>query len=376
MSAVFYNRTDTFVQGSTTLPGEYFTTQEIFDLERERIWLQRWVCVGRSSQAGTPGEYFLANLGTENLIVVRDQTGGLNAFYNVCRHRGTRICVEPMGRFSESIQCPYHAWTYAIDGRLIGAPFMNEVAGFEAGRYGLHSAAAAEWEGFIFVSLSENPTSFAQEFAALIGRFSRFNLPLLHTARAITYDVNANWKLIIQNYSECLHCPTLHPGLARISPFQSGENDLVEGTVLGGYMEIGPKAESLTKSGRICGLPVGDLPASDHKRVYYYTIFPNLLLSMHPDYVMFHRILPQTPNRTAIHCEWMFHSNSFDQAQFEPDDAIDFWDLTNRQDWEICERSQAGISSRAYRPGPYSARESLPAAWDREYLRSLAMPDA
>lgn len=375
MSVIFHSRTDTFVQGSMTLPGEYFTSQEIYDLERERIWLQRWVCVGRSSQADAPGEYFLADLGAENLIVVRDRTGGLNAFYNVCRHRGARICIETNGRVSESIQCPYHAWTYALDGRLIGAPFMNEVAGFEPGAYSLHPAAVAEWEGFIFISLSENPVPFAQEFAALIGRFARFNLPLLRTSRSITYDVNANWKLIIQNYSECLHCPTLHPGLARISPFQSGENDLVEGKALGGYMEISHNAESVTQSGRLCGLPVGDLPASDHKRIYYYTLFPNLLLSIHPDYVMFHRIMPQTPNRTVIHCEWMFNPRSFDQPRFDPDDAVAFWDLTNRQDWEICERSQAGVSSRAYHPGPYSTRESLPAAWDREYLRSLGISD-
>jgi Rieske 2Fe-2S family protein len=371
MATAFYARSATFVQGSTTLPGKFFTSPAIFSQELENIFYRRWICAGRASQLSQPGDYFLVEIGDENLIVTRDKQDRLHAFYNVCRHRGTRLCEETSGRFPGSIQCPYHAWTYALDGQLIGAPLMQEVEGFEKQNFPLHSAAIAEWEGFLFINLSPNPEPLDWYLSPLLGRFTRFNLAQLKPAGRIEYQVNANWKLIFQNYSECLHCPTLHPGLARLSPFQSGENDLYEGPFLGGYMDIIEDADSLTMSGRVCGLPLGDLPVEDQKRVYYYSIYPNMLLSLHPDYVMVHTLWPRSPAQTSIICEWLFHPSSFHQPDFTPHDAINFWDQTNRQDWHICEMSQAGVSSRAYQPGPYSSRESISAAWDREYLRSL-----
>jgi Rieske 2Fe-2S family protein len=124
-------------------------------------------------------------------------------------------------------------------------------------------------------------------------------------------------------------------------------------------------------SGNACALPVGDLSGEDHHRVFYYSIFPNLLLSLHPDYVMVQQLWPQTAERVAIACDWFFHPDAFGRPDFHPEDAIEFWDMTNRQDWHVCELSQRGIASRAYQPGPYSPRESIPAAWDREYLRAL-----
>jgi Rieske 2Fe-2S family protein len=161
----------------------------------------------------------------------------------------------------------------------------------------------------------------------------------------------------------------IHPRLAQLTPHRSGHNDLVEGPFLGGYMVLAEKGGSMTMSGRACALPVGELPEEDLERVYYYSIFPNLLLSLHPDYVMAHRLWPEAPDRTRVVCEWLFHPDARDAPDFRPDDAVEFWDATNREDWHIVELGQAGISSRQYGPGPYSARESLPAAWDREYLR-------
>ncbi len=130
-------------------------------------------------------------------------------------------------------------------------------------------------------------------------------------------------------------------------------------------------AQSLTLSGNACSMPVGELPDEDQRRVYYYSIFPNLLLSLHPDYVMFHTIWPQSPDRSFIHCEWLFHPLASENAGYHPEDGIDFWDMTNRQDWHMCELSQIGVASRAYRPGPYSPREALPAVFDRHYLKVM-----
>jgi len=367
----FVKPAEAYRQGQRTLPGHYYTSPEIYAEELERIFTRRWICGGRAGEIANPGDYVLRTIAGESVIVVRGRDGALRAFYNVCRHRGTRLCEEPRGRFSETIQCPYHAWTYTIDGQLIGAPHMNEVAGFDKREYPLHPVALETWEGLLFLHLSRDPEPFGEAFAPLVGRFSRFNLPRLRSARRIEYDVAANWKLIFQNYSECLHCPVIHPGLAQLTPYTSGENDLLDGPYLGGYMVITREGGSLTLSGRACGAPVGELPAEDVNRVYFYSIFPNLLLSLHPDYVMFHTLWPDGPARTHITCEWLFHTDSFELPGFDPDDAVRFWDETNRQDWHICEQSHAGVSSRAYQPGPYSPREGISAAWDREFLRAI-----
>ena len=367
----FVKATQAYQQGQRTLPGRYYTLAEIYAEERERIFTARWICVGRAAEIPAAGDYLLRTIAGESVIVVRGRDGALRAFYNVCRHRGTRLCEEPRGRFSETIQCPYHAWTYTIDGQLIGAPHMSEVQGFDKRDYPLHAVPLETWEGFVFVNLAGAPEPFAQAFAPVAGRFSRFNLSALRAARRVDYDVAANWKLIFQNYSECLHCPVIHPGLAKLTPYTSGENDLIDGPFLGGYMVITKEGGSLTLSGRACGAPVGRLPAEDLNRVYFCSIFPNLLLSLHPDYVMFHTLWPDGPGRTRITCDWLFHPDSFAAPGFDPDDAVRFWDETNRQDWHICEQSHAGITSRAYVPGPYSTREGIAAAWDREFLQAL-----
>jgi Rieske 2Fe-2S family protein len=235
----------------------------------------------------------------------------------------------------------------------------------------LRAAALAVWDGFLFINLAREPEPFAQAFAPLQDRFSRFHLASLRAARRRDYEVRANWKLLFQNYSECLHCPVIHPALAQLTPYTSGENDLVEGPFLGGYMVLTHAGGSLTLSGRACGSALASLPTEDLDRVYFYSIFPNMLLSLHPDYVMFHTLWPDGRDRTRISCEWLFQPDAFGQPGFDPDDAVRFWDETNRQDWHICELAQAGIASRAYEPGPYSPREGIAAAWDREYLRAM-----
>ncbi|HVH11047.1 MAG TPA: aromatic ring-hydroxylating dioxygenase subunit alpha [Gemmatimonadales bacterium] len=372
--ATFVKATQAYQQGQHTLPQRYYLAPEIFAEEAERIFARRWLCVGRAADLAAPGDYVLRSIAGESIVVVRGQDAIVRAFYNVCRHRGTRLCEAERGHLSETIQCPYHAWTYTLDGALIGAPHMSEVAGFDKRDYPLHPVALAAWEGFLFVNLAPEPEPFAQAFAPLFGRFSRFNLGQLRAADRIAYEVRANWKLVFQNFSECLHCPVIHPGLAKLTPYTSGENDLIDGPYLGGYMVITAPGGSLTSSGRACGPQVGALPEEDHRRVYFYTIFPNLLLSLHPDYVMFHTLWPETPDRTRVMCEWLFHPDAFEQPGFDPQDAVGFWDETNRQDWHVCEQSHRGITSRAYRPGPYSPREGIAAAWDRAFLQAIGHP--
>jgi glycine betaine catabolism A len=388
------------VAGAKTLPQKYFASPEVFAEEQVKIFAKQWLLVGHQSQVAKPGDYLVAEVAGESLIITRDQRSTIRGFYNVCRHRGTRLKEDACGHAS-AIQCPYHAWTYGLDGRLIGAPHMDEVPGFDKADYSLHPVNLGIWEGFIFVNLTnpdsltsilsqrerqkKSPTAGAQVsleewFAPLKGKSSHWNMSILRAAKRVEYDVRANWKLMFENYSECYHCPGVHPTLSKISPYDSAENDLTEGPFLGGFMKIN-QGKSLTMSGNACAVPVGDPPspgsgvagaeAEDRHRVFYYSVFPNMLLSMHPDYVMVHQLWPQSPDRTLILCDWFFHPAAFDRQDFKPEDAIEFWDMTNKQDWHVCELSQQGIASRAYVPGPYSARESIPAAFDKYYLQVM-----
>jgi Rieske 2Fe-2S family protein len=392
--SAFRKTAETFAPGAKTLPQKYFVSPEVFAEEQEKIFSKQWVLVGHQSQLKKSGDFFLATIAGETLIVVRDQKSEVRGFYNVCRHRGTRLKEDTCGHAS-AIQCPYHAWTYGLDGRLIGAPHMDEVPGFDKAEYSLHPLSLALFEGFIFVNLGNSALTAASPaslpsgerkkergyvslerwFAPLNGKFSHWNLSILQSAKRVDYDVRANWKLMFENYSECYHCPGVHPTLSKISPYDSAENDLTEGPFLGGFMTIN-QGKSLTMSGNACALGITDKEEAGEEergtRVFYYSIFPNMLLSMHPEYVMVHQIWPQSPERTLIVCDWFFHPDAFDRKDFRPEDAIEFWDVTNKQDWHVCELSQRGIASRAYQPGPYSSRESIPAAFDREYLRQMS----
>jgi len=383
MITVFRKTAETFAAGAKTLEQIYFVSPEIFAEEQDRIFSKQWVLVGHQSQLAEAGDYFITEVASESVIIVRDKGGEVHGFYNVCRHRGTRLREARNGRLS-AIQCPYHAWTYGLDGRLIGAPHMDQVPGFDKADYSLHAVNLALWEGFIFVNLADAGTRLRSEatarqapgdfislerwFAPLNGKFSHWNMSILRPAKRIEYDVRANWKLMFENYSECYHCPGVHPMLSKVSPYDSAENDLAEGPFLGGFMKIN-KGAGLTMSGKACALPVGEI--ENLEEVFYYSIFPNMLLSLHPEYVMVHQLWPKSPERTLIVCDWLFHPDAFNRSDFKPEDAIEFWHMTNGQDWHVCELSQQGIASRAYEPGPYSPRESIPAAWDEYYLQVM-----
>ena len=315
----FHRTTTSYQQGARTMPREFYTSPDILAEERERIHARSWNCVGRASRLARPGDFVVRSVAGESLIIVRGRDGALRAFFNVCRHRGTRICRESSGQFSETIQCPYHAWTYTTDGRLIGAPHMQEVEGFDKRDFPLHQAAVAEWEGFVFVNVGEAPQPFAEWFAPMLRRLERYNLSGLTVGHSVRYDVKANWKLVFQNYSECLHCPMIHPELSTVLPYQSGANDLVEGPFLGGYMEITAPNQSATLSGRACGRVVADsLGADDRRRAFYYSLMPNLLLSIHPDYVNYYLVTPVDVDRTTVESEWMFHPANEGDPAFNP----------------------------------------------------------
>lgn len=357
--------------GQHTLDRDYFVSPTIFEQEHERIFYRSWLLAGHVSQLEKPGSYFLYELQHESVIVLRDGAGELRAFHNHCRHRGSRLCREAQGTLGSAIVCPYHAWSYGLDGALRNVPAMSEVAGFDVSAYPLHAVALHAWEGFLFVNFDKTPQPFDAALPGLAGRFEHWQLPELRVADRRVYDVDANWKMFVHNFSECYHCPLAHPQLNKLTPFRNSENDLDEGPVLGGPMWMSDREGSMTLGGKRCAPPFQKLTDEERARVYYYTLFPGAFLSFHPDYVMVHRLVPLTIDRTRIVCEWYFHPDAIASPGFDPSPAVDFWDMTNRQDWDLCVNAYHGVVSRAWEAGPYSELESQLAAFDRQYLKAM-----
>ena len=360
--------------GLRTLPGKYYHSQEIYEEELEKIFYKKWMLAGRGEEIPETGDYKLFDIGDESVILTRTKSGDIAANFNVCRHRGTKMCVEAKGHFeSENIQCPYHAWTYGLDGKLIASPMMQSLESFDKEAHHLHQANVHEWGGFIFVNLAQDPISFEDQMGALIEKFKDWKLSELKIAHTIKYELECNWKLILQNYQECYHCPGVHPLLSKLTPFQSAIHDCNEGAVMGGYMKLEPEVKSMTMDGEPAGPPVCNVQGDDMGRVYYYSVFPNMLLTPHPDFVLFHHIMPRDKGAIINTCHWLYHPD----VMADPDhkerlqSAVEFWDLTNREDWTVCEQMQQGTKSRRFTRGTYSGQEDMLYALDQELLRVL-----
>ena len=358
---------DPLPEGATTLPARFYTSERLFERELDLFFRSNWVCAGRAEEMPRRGDYVLREIAGESVILTRsgDADDSIRAFHNVCRHRGTRLCVESHGHFAGAIQCPYHSWTYDLQGRLAGAPHMDGTPGFDKTSFPLHAITTDVWAGFVFVNLSTAADPLADHLAALPDKFAPWRMDRLRRGGREVYEIAANWKLIISNFNECLHCPNLHPALNKLSHYMSGENEPLRPTYMGGRMDLRPGIVTMSMDGSCPRDLLPGLSAVEQRCVYYYAIFPNLFLSLHPDYVMVHRTEPLAPHRTRLTCEWLFAPEELAKPGFDAKDVLEFWDLTNRQDWHVCELSQQGISSSAYVPGPYSSREDLLYAFDR-----------
>ncbi|HWI19519.1 MAG TPA: aromatic ring-hydroxylating dioxygenase subunit alpha [Vicinamibacterales bacterium] len=341
----------------TTLPGRAYTDPAWLALEMERVFARMWLAAARADQLAAPGSFVRRDVAGASVLIVRGADGTLQAFHNVCRHRGTRLCTAEHGTLHGSIQCPYHAWTYGLDGQLLAAPLMDEVEGFARTDYPLRSVACETWDGHVFLNLSDAPDPLATQLGDLPQRFAPWRMQDLRLAHRIEYDIAANWKLVVQNYNECLHCPIIHPLLNQMHHYLGAANVPSTGTYCGGAMGFKAGVETLSTDGKRRRDVLPGLTGVDREQVSYYAIYPNLLLTLHPDYMMTITIWPQDCGRTRLVAEWHFHPDEMAKPGFVFEDAVEFWDRTNREDWAISEQSYLGISSRGYAPGPYSERE-------------------
>lgn len=354
-----------------TLPGHVYTDPAWFEQEMDRIFASMWLAAGRVDDLAAPGAWVRRDVAGASVLIVRRASGTIGAFHNVCRHRGTRLCDEVSGTLHGSIQCPYHAWTYDLEGRLIGAPMMDEVPGFRRDDYPLRAVACDEWDGHVFINLSERPAPLAAQLGDLPARFAPWRMRELQLVHRTTYDVAANWKLIVQNYNECLHCPVIHPLLNRMHHYLGAANAPSTDTYCGGAMGLKEGVETLSADGRRRRAVLPGLTGGERTIVNYYAVYPNLLLTLHPDYMLTVTIWPEAPLQTRLVAEWHFHTDEIARPGFVYEDTVEFWDKTNREDWAISERSQRGIASRGYQPGPYSGRETQLWEFDQFVLRRM-----
>ncbi|HSK95434.1 MAG TPA: aromatic ring-hydroxylating dioxygenase subunit alpha [Euzebyales bacterium] len=341
-----------------TLPGAAYRAPEVLVWEQRVLLAGSWLCVGRADEFA-PGDRRALLAGDQPVIVTRDGQGRLHCLSNVCRHRGHEVL--PVGDSTgTALRCPYHGWVYGLDGGFRGGPRLRATPGFDRTdpSHGLLELHAVEWGGFVFVSATHQPPSFADWVDGLDDLLAAYELGRLRTAISHEYEVAANWKLLVENYHECYHCDEIHPELCRVSAPLSGYDLPPRGAWRGGSMELIDGAETMSLDGHSRGVAMRRLDAARLRDVFYVGVFPNLLISAHPDYVMTHLLRPLAPDRTAVTCSWLFPPEAFAMEGFDPSYAADFWDLTNRQDWAACEGVQRGVGGLGYRQGPFSGDEA------------------
>jgi Rieske 2Fe-2S family protein len=335
---------------STMLPAEAYTSPEILAWERRHFFAASWVCVGRVEAVFADGRRQVATtVGDIGVLLLSEDDGGVAAFANTCRHRGHELLPEGGTSVKRAVVCPYHAWSYDLSGALIAAPGFREVASFDPGAHGLVRLPAEVWHGWVFVNALGGAAPLSSHIGGLDGLVAPYAPSSLVLGATHDYVVAANWKVVTENYHECYHCPLIHPELCQVSPPTSGSNFDLPGVWVGGSMDLRDGAETMSFSGRSDGAPIAGV---DPRTVLYLGLLPNLLLSLHPDYVMTHRMVPLAPDRTQVECAWYFTS-----ADVDPAYAVEFWDTTNRQDWGACESVQRGLSSPHFSPGPLAPNE-------------------
>jgi Rieske 2Fe-2S family protein len=353
-----------------TLPRDAYLSAEQFAREKERILCREWLCAAREEELPAPGDYLVLDVAGESILLVRTREGQLAAHYNVCRHRGAQLVAPadpsdsgrspgPTGSFGSGIKCPYHAWTYALDGALRTAPYLEEGDGLCKAELALFPVAVATWGGFVFINLAgdEARGSLLEQLGGAPERIQRYPLAELRLARRIRYDVAANWKVILENYNECYHCGPVHPELCRVVPAfkQQGGMDL-------DWDRGVPHREgawTFTMSGTTNRRPFAGLNADELVRHKGELMYPNFMLSLSAEHAAAFTLWPHDAGHTTVVCDFLFHPDEMARADFDPSDAIEFWDITNRQDWVICASVQRGMQTRVFRQGFYAPMESL-----------------
>ena len=342
-----------------TLGGNYYTSADVFTTEQEHIFENMWFCAVRSSDLALAGKFKKVQIGRESVLLVRGRDGLLRAFLNVCRHRGAQLCTEAEGEVKRSLRCPYHSWTYGLDGKLMAAPnigILTDDAGapIDRSRFGLVPVALTEWLGYAWVCLSDTPPPFDDvmaEATRTLGdpdAINRYGIGGLDVGHRVVYDVAANWKLIVENFMECYHCSSIHPELVGVVPeFARG---VAAQANIGRGAEFGSQVAGFTIDGAAGFDRLPGITDEQDRRYFAITVKPTVFINLVPDHVIFHRMYPMAADRTVVECDWLYTGEvvGSDHDMYR---SVELFHRVNEQDFAACERTQPAMSSRAYRHG-------------------------
>lgn len=392
-----------------SLAGAFYTSEEVYRRDVERIWQRGWIFAGHSCEVARPGDYFTVEVDRDSIIVIRDDRGQVRGLHNICRHRGTILCDESAGHVGRLV-CPYHQWVYARDGQLLTCRGMHQ--DLDKGQLGLLPVHVEEVAGLIFLSLADAPPDFAPARELIEPLAKPQGIERAKIARAIDYDIEANWKLVWENNRECYHCNANHPQYIKANFDHYNADDTSERirneiaaaverserawaaaglavTHRQSGMTIFPDPEgkvwysanrtplvegfvSETLDGRQVAPLMGDYPAADVGTLRMRTL-PNFWCHASCDHVVTTRLLPAGRERTRARVAWLVAADAVEGRDYRVEDVLPFWQLTSEQDWELCRRAQRGVNTSAYRPGPYSQhKEYNVEAFVRWYLNRLA----
>jgi phenylpropionate dioxygenase-like ring-hydroxylating dioxygenase large terminal subunit len=382
------------------LQREFYTDPQIFDADMQRMLLRHWFCAAHMSDLPAAGDFLLVELGAESVIIVRNRNDEIRALVNVCRHRGSRVCTTRSGKAAASrFTCPYHAWTYDLNGRLIAAAQMAEP--FDRDQHGLKSLQVRVVAGLIFTTFASQPLDFSGAERALVQSARIHGWAQAKVAHRRMYTIQANWKLAVENYMECYHCQPAHPEFTRrhvyARPARQVESLEREGRrraeALGilipdidQYAGAAPQGgesvsvfrsaldegvESATPDSRPIGRLMGQFTRHDGNSTYM-DIGPVSDFLAYADHGVIYRFIPRSVQQTDMEVIWLVHEEAIEGEDYEVERLTWLWHVTSLEDKKIVELNQAGVNSQFFTPGPYSLQEPFPQRFVEWYLSELA----
>ena len=359
------------------LEQQFYTDPGIFDLEWKHIWKKYWLFAGTTAEIPKPGDYFVYTANNDSFIIIKGNDGEVYAHYNTCRHRGSLICLEEKGNAPKLI-CPYHQWVYDKDGSLLKSRLMPD--DFDRLSFGLHPVHVRSADGFIFISLSENPPDFSKVLEDYHPFLRTYKIDKAKVAFQKRYKLRTNWKLVAENFRECYHCGPAHPEYCsaviganlresvddlvaerRIAWQEKGlaihninfENDSFHFAI---RYPLRPGVMSYSLDGKEISLPMGD--HQDHDAgVLGLVVYPNFWMDAVSDYMWTMRLTATSPSSTTLDLAWLVDGNAKEGVDYNVDRLVEFWKITGEQDWRLCENNFRGVESSQYQPGPYAPVE-------------------
>ncbi len=368
----------------TSIPLSYYYDAAHYQRELDIFWLRGWIYACRTDEVAAPGDYAVAKIGDQAVFVTRDRGGRLRAFHNTCRHRGSILCTKAQGRFKGgAIVCPYHGWTYDLEGSLVSTPHRLPVGDFDMSAYPLYDVAVDQWGGFVFVNLSvDGVVPLQSVLGDLPVRFQNYHIDELKVGHRVVREVEANWKILVENFAECLHCPNVHPELCRIVPLhargllyprEDPERPPTDDPTREFRLELAsPEMVTYTMDGTTNRPFFRDL-TDDQKGNPYQAegMLPNFYLNVHPDYINTIRMLPKGPTRTEVTYDWLFEVSTMEREDFDVKQAYELWDITFLQDTSNCEWQQEGLLSRRHHHNVYMPQEAGVWSFNQWVLQEL-----